>query len=248
MQHDGKGFDMTDPAAIRRYEIKKYPNRRFYDVSRSRHVTLSDLHELVRIGNEIFVTDSATGNDITNVVLAQIILEHDPPKLDLFPASLLHQAIQANEQMVRKFIDQYFSRAMDAFVKSRHQFDEYLKRIGVSAMTPMAPFDWVRMLFPQQGGNPFMSPSMSSPGASSAAGSASPGFDGQAPMHGFGPPPAPSDASSEMPDSYGRAGDSNDTLASQVVALRQELAALRSTVKRPSPKSTGRAKARKPRK
>ncbi|MBK8268099.1 MAG: hypothetical protein IPK83_07245 [Planctomycetes bacterium] len=167
---------MNDPAAHRRYEIKKYPNRRFYDVTRSRHVTLSDLHELVRVGNEIFVTDSATGNDITNVVLAQIILEHDPPKLDLFPASLLHQAIQANEQMVRKFIDQYFSRAMDAFVKSRQQFDEYLRRIGVSAMTPMAPFDWVRMLFPNPGAqpapqdvNPFVSAQVNRPMADEPA-------------------------------------------------------------------------------
>ncbi len=53
-----------------RLEIKKYPNRRFYDVTRSRHVTLNDLHELVQAGNEIVVTDTATGADITNIVLA----------------------------------------------------------------------------------------------------------------------------------------------------------------------------------
>jgi len=139
--------DLND--AKGRFEIKKYPNRRYYDVTRSRHVTLTDLYVLVRDGNEIAVTDSASGQDITNVVLAQIILEHDPPKLGLFPASLLHQAIQTNEQMVRKFIDQYFSQAMDAFVQSKKQFDDYLRGIGFSAMTPMAPFDWVRMLLPQ---------------------------------------------------------------------------------------------------
>lgn len=138
---------MNQPGSIR-YEIKKYPNRRFYDVTRSRHVTLTDLYELVREGHEINVIDSTTGDDITNVVLTQIILEHDPPKLDLFPSSLLHQAIQANQQMVRKFIDQYFAQAMDAFVRSRRQFDDYLRKSGFSALTPTAPFDWVRMLFP----------------------------------------------------------------------------------------------------
>ena len=69
------------------FEIKKYPNRRFYDVTRSRHVTLNDLYELVQVGERILVTDSKTGADITNIVLTQIILEHDPPKLDLFPAA-----------------------------------------------------------------------------------------------------------------------------------------------------------------
>lgn len=131
-----------------RLEIKKYPNRRFYDVTRSRHVTLNDLYELVQGGSRIVVTDSKTGADITNVVLTQIILEHDPPKLDLFPAALLHQAIQSNQQMVRQFIDQYFAQAMDAFVSSRHSFDAFLAKSGFSALSPTAPLDWVRMLLP----------------------------------------------------------------------------------------------------
>lgn len=142
------------------YEIKKYPNRRFYDVTRSRHVTLSDLHELVRAGHEIVVHDSRSGADITNVVLTQIILEHDPPKLDLFPASLLHQAIQSNQQMIRGFIDQYLGRAMDAYLGSKRQFDDFLSRSGLSPMSPMAPFDWIRMLVP--GAN--IPPSAAAPG------------------------------------------------------------------------------------
>lgn len=139
---------MSPAGPPQRHEVKKYANRRFYDVSRSRHVTLSDLYQLVREGHEIVVTDSASGEDITNVVLTQIILEHDPPKMDLFPSSLLHQAIQTNEQMIRRFIDRYFAQAMDAFVRSQRQFDEFLRRSGFSALSPTAPFDWVRMLFP----------------------------------------------------------------------------------------------------
>lgn len=142
---------MTEAAEKSTFEIKKYPNRRFYDVTRSRHVTLNDLFELVRDGHEIRVQDSKSGADITNVVLTQIILEHDPPKLDLFPPSLLHQAIQANQQMIQRFIRQYFAQALDAFVQSRRQFDEFLSRSGFSAMAPTAPFDWVRMLMPGAG-------------------------------------------------------------------------------------------------
>lgn len=194
---------MMDASTGGRFEIKKYPNRRFYDVTRSRHVTLTDLYELVRTGNQIAVTDSTSGNDITNVVLAQIILEHDPPKLDLFPASLLHQAIQANEQMVRKFIDQYFAGAMDAFVQSRKQFDDYLRRIGFSPMTPMAPFDWVRMLFPHGGG---------------AAGAASELKE-----------PNPSEGGDDSPGRPGQGGDGEaiDTLREQMAGLQAELASLR---------------------
>ena len=132
---------MTQPPEI--LKIKKYPNRRFYDATRSRHVTLDELHRLVRAGHQIEVID-AEGRDITNVVLTQILLEHDPPKLDLFPASLLHQAVQANQAMVRRFIDEYFSKAMDLFLNSRKQFDAFLSQAGLSPLQPATPFDWAR--------------------------------------------------------------------------------------------------------
>jgi len=133
-----------DPAAApQTLKIKKYPNRRFYDATRSRHVTLDELHQLVRAGHQIEVID-AEGRDITNVVLTQILLEHDPPKLDLFPASLLHQAVQANQAMVRRFIDEYFSKAMDLFLNSRKQFDAFLAQAGLSPLQPLTPFDWAR--------------------------------------------------------------------------------------------------------
>lgn len=149
----------AEPGDVKVYEIKKYPNRRFYDVTRSRHVTLNELYDIVLGGDRIVVHDSKTGKDITNVVLTQIILEHDPPKLDLFPASLLHQAIQSNQQMVRRFIDQYFAQAVDAFARSRQQFDNFLSKSGFSPLSPTAPFDWVRMLIPDAGGGSTRSPS-----------------------------------------------------------------------------------------
>ncbi len=206
---------MTAPSELQRYEIRKYPNRRFYDVTRSRHVTLDDLYELVKIGHEIVVTDSKTGTDITNVVLTQIILEHDPPKLDLFPASLLHQAIQANQQMVRRFVDEYFAQAVNAFAESRNRFDEFLRRSGFSALQPMAPFDWVRMLFPGMTGG--------TPSAPQTA-----------------PPPAPPPAHQHAPNSPSTGvAERADTpsLRDEVEALRAELAAMRKSAK--PRKSTG---------
>ncbi len=74
-------------------EIKKYPNRRYYDATRSRHVTLEEINNLIRDGYEVRVTDSKTGQDITAKVLAQIILELDSPKLGIFPVPLLHRLI-----------------------------------------------------------------------------------------------------------------------------------------------------------
>jgi polyhydroxyalkanoate synthesis repressor PhaR len=127
-------------------ELRKYPNRRYYDVTRSRHVTLEEIYSLIRNGRNVHVTDSKTGDDLTAKVLAQIILEQDPPKLGIFPVELLHQLIRANEPIVRDFVDKYFNQALKAFLVSQRQFDLYLRQaLGLQATLPMGT-DWARFM------------------------------------------------------------------------------------------------------
>ena len=136
-----------------RIELRKYPNRRYYDVTRSRHVTLEEIYSLIRNGRDVHVTDSKTGDDLTAKVLAQIILEHDPPKLGIFPVELLHQLIRTNEPIVRDFVDKYFNQAFKAFLVSQHQFDLYLRQaMGLQATLPMGT-EWARFMM-----GPFVPP------------------------------------------------------------------------------------------
>jgi len=55
--------------------IKKYPNRRLYDTSASRYINLEDIAAFVREGRDLQVVDAQTGEDLTRVTLAQIIME-----------------------------------------------------------------------------------------------------------------------------------------------------------------------------
>jgi polyhydroxyalkanoate synthesis repressor PhaR len=107
--------------------IRKYSNRRLYDTTRSRHLTADELWELVRAGHDVVVTDSATGADITHQVLTQMILERDPPKLEVFPTTLLHEIIRANQQMWRRFVEQWLA-GMTAAISQ--QADTYARRVA----------------------------------------------------------------------------------------------------------------------
>ena len=53
--------------------IKKYKNRRLYDMDNSQYITLEDLKQYVLKGYDFRVEDSTTGNDITNANLLQIL-------------------------------------------------------------------------------------------------------------------------------------------------------------------------------
>jgi polyhydroxyalkanoate synthesis repressor PhaR len=104
-------------------EIRKYPNRRYYDATRSRHLTLEEIHALIRDGCNVRVVDSQTSADITGKVLTQIILELDAPKLEIFPAALLTEMIRVNDKFVKGFFEKFLGQAFDSYM-------EYQKQLG----------------------------------------------------------------------------------------------------------------------
>jgi len=81
--------------------IRKYPNRRLYDTSRSRHVTHDGVLALIAEGRTVQVTDSRTGADITNLVMLQIVIERDPTKLQAIPSALILRAMRADAATLR---------------------------------------------------------------------------------------------------------------------------------------------------
>src|SRR5512143_1467695 len=55
--------------------IKRYGNRKLYDVEASRYVTLEGIRALVQGGEDVRVVDNDSGEDLTRLTLAQIIYE-----------------------------------------------------------------------------------------------------------------------------------------------------------------------------
>src|SRR6476660_5628501 len=60
--------------------IKRYSNRKLYDTKDSRYVTLLQIAEMVRGGEEVQIIDNNTKEDLTEVTLAKIIYEEQKQK------------------------------------------------------------------------------------------------------------------------------------------------------------------------
>ena len=91
-----------------RHLIKKYANRKLYDTRTSKYVTLDGIADLVRAGHDIRVMDRDTGNDITQVVLSQIVLTEEkrgPQRLVDAGADAIHDRGQALLDYVRKTLN-----------------------------------------------------------------------------------------------------------------------------------------------
>ncbi len=121
----------------RKLEIKKYPNRRYYDATHSRHLTLDEIRSLIQQGYDLHVVDARTSADITAQVLTQIILELDTPKIDSLPVPLLVRIIRMNDQLVKDFIEKYFNQALKSFLDYQQQVEEQIRRThGLPSVFP----------------------------------------------------------------------------------------------------------------
>jgi polyhydroxyalkanoate synthesis repressor PhaR len=78
--------------------IKRYSNRKLYDTKDSRYVTLQQIGEMVRAGEEVQIIDNATKEDKTEVTLALIISEDLKAQPRSVPLGTLRDLIQERSE------------------------------------------------------------------------------------------------------------------------------------------------------
>ena len=55
--------------------IKRYSNRKLYDTTDSRYITMEELAEKIRLGADARIIDARTNEDLTAQTLTQIVVE-----------------------------------------------------------------------------------------------------------------------------------------------------------------------------
>jgi polyhydroxyalkanoate synthesis repressor PhaR len=107
--------------------IKKYSNRRLYNTVHSRYLNLREIAELIRKGNTIEVVDATTGEDITKMILVQVILEGEKEQRNLLPTELLHQIIQYGESAYQDLVKETLQTSLEAYRASQQQMESLFK-------------------------------------------------------------------------------------------------------------------------
>ena len=81
--------------------IKRYQNRKLYDTRHSCYVTLDDIAQMIKQGEEIRVIDNRTKSDITSVTFAQIIFEEEKKK-SVLPIAAFKKIIQSSSDQIEQ--------------------------------------------------------------------------------------------------------------------------------------------------
>jgi polyhydroxyalkanoate synthesis repressor PhaR len=103
------------PKAAKPLIIKKYENRRLYNTLTSQYINLDQVAQLVRDGYDVRVIDAGNGEDITRLILAQIVLDDAKTPESVFPLDVLRQMIIASGRATHDNALRYMKAMMDMY-------------------------------------------------------------------------------------------------------------------------------------
>ncbi len=86
--------------------IKRYANRKLYDTQHSRYVTLDQISDMIREGDDVKIIDNKTKADLTSVTLAQIIFEKEKKHKSFLPLQAMRNIIQTGGESIHQIVSQ----------------------------------------------------------------------------------------------------------------------------------------------
>jgi polyhydroxyalkanoate synthesis repressor PhaR len=111
--------------------IKRYGSRKLYDTEESRYVSLEEIGDWVRGGQQVEVVDNQTGDDVTAQTLTQVILEEGKRGVSPVSSAFLHDLIRRGEKVVQTGVqsfqdnvDRLLQASVDRVPPLRHVRDE----------------------------------------------------------------------------------------------------------------------------
>lgn len=101
--------------------IKKYSNRRLYDATTSKSITVEEVKALVLQHVPFKIIDNKTEEDMTNYVLLQIITEGESGRSPIFTTAMLENLIRVYNNPMQKIFSQFLEKSFLMFAEQQNQ-------------------------------------------------------------------------------------------------------------------------------
>ncbi len=111
------------------HKIKKYANRKMYDTHDKRYVTMDQLSELIKQGEEVMVIDNRTGEDITTAVISQLIGRDNKEKDKTVSSQLLMQLLRKGGGTLTDYAKKYMALWQGAFNMAEDELTPLVNRL-----------------------------------------------------------------------------------------------------------------------
>lgn len=110
--------------------IKRYQNRKLYDTQNSTYVTLEDIGNMIRRGDDVRVIDNKNKEDLTSVTLTQIIFEEEKRNKSLLPLSALKGIIRNGGDAIKEFMSKTTDSVQHSISSARDGAENLYDKLG----------------------------------------------------------------------------------------------------------------------
>lgn len=115
--------------------IKRYQNRKLYDTRNSTYVTLDDISKMIRAGEDVYVQDNSTHDDLTAVTLTQIIFEEGKKNRFTLPLTTLKKIIQEGGGSIMDFFEKTIDTGVTQLNKVKEGAEQAIDKVK-GALSP----------------------------------------------------------------------------------------------------------------
>jgi polyhydroxyalkanoate synthesis repressor PhaR len=99
--------------------IKRYSNRKLYDTQSSRYVTLEQIADLIREGEDVRIVDNNSKEDLTGITLAQIIFEEEKKQKSFLPLAAMRNIIKSGGERLEELVSEAQKKVTDLFPRRK---------------------------------------------------------------------------------------------------------------------------------
>jgi len=109
--------------------IKKYANRKLYDTTDKRYLTMDHLAELIKSGEEVSILDNETGDDLTSSIVSQLLAREDAGTDKAVPSQVLMQLLRKGRGTLFGYGKKYVSLWQSALTMSRDEIEKLVNSL-----------------------------------------------------------------------------------------------------------------------
>jgi len=111
------------------HRIKKYANRKLYDTTDKKYVSMDTLSKLIRSGEEISIVDNETGEDLTASIVSSLIARNKSEDNKSVSSGLLIQIFRKGGGALTDYAKRYVSIWQSAFTMAEDEVDKLVNML-----------------------------------------------------------------------------------------------------------------------
>jgi polyhydroxyalkanoate synthesis repressor PhaR len=105
------------------HKIKKYANRKMYDTTDKRYVSMQQVARLIKSGEEVSIIDNKTGEDITAAIVSRLIGQDKKARGSVVSPRIMMQLLRKGSDTLTDYAKKYTSLWQEALTMAEDEVD-----------------------------------------------------------------------------------------------------------------------------